>query len=552
MYLALARKYRPQRFAELIGQSHITRTLQNAIAVNKLYSAMIFSGMKGVGKTSTARILAKAINCKQGPAVEPCNQCEFCLEITQDSSADYLEIDGASNNGVEEVRNLRETVKYKPIKNRFRVIVIDEVHMLTNAAWNALLKTIEEPPEHTYFILATTDFHKIPATIVSRCQHFEFRRIPLTVIKQVLEEINRQEGITVSDYGLRLIARAADGSLRDAKKILDQAIAISGSSVSDQDILEILGIIEEQLFLRVFQAIIMRDRASIIEIISQLVERGIDARFFYLEFLKFFRDAMILKVYPQQQKLVSISPENIEKIADLLKKHSELELIRFFNMLREMEPAIKNSEFPVVLLEFLLLKLTYLSEIIPLEELIAQIQQGGNFSLPQLNVQKKDALPENNPLKTQEISRPETEKTESFLKPEDVKKTADSSPVQGDPKVCVQDVLAAWKEQLQKDYPRFQGIFDLGQVYFKDDLLVIEIGDDGILLVEDLKEKKGELQKMLSEICKREIKIELVVQKKGGSQKVPEKKEVAVDQNVKDLLKRVAGKIEIIENSEEE
>jgi len=178
MYLALARKYRPQKFKDLIGQPHVIKTLQNAIEMDKLYPALIFSGMKGVGKTSASRILAKALNCVQGPAGEPCNECEICIEITEDKSSDYIEIDGASNNGVEEVRNLRETVKYKPLKNRFRVVVIDEVHMLSNSAWNALLKTVEEPPEHTYFIMATTDFHKIPGTIVSRCQHFEFKRIP--------------------------------------------------------------------------------------------------------------------------------------------------------------------------------------------------------------------------------------------------------------------------------------------------------------------------------------------------------------------------------------
>jgi len=195
MYLALARKYRPQTFEELIGQPHITKTLQNAIRMNKLYPALIFSGMKGVGKTSAARILAKAMNCETGPAPEPCNKCSICTEINEDKSPDYIEIDGASNNGIEEVRSLREKIKYNPFKNRFRMIVIDEVHMLSNSAWNALLKTIEEPPEHTYFIMATTDFHKIPSTIVSRCQHFEFKRIPVEIITSVLENIAVKENI---------------------------------------------------------------------------------------------------------------------------------------------------------------------------------------------------------------------------------------------------------------------------------------------------------------------------------------------------------------------
>ena len=293
MYLALARKYRPQKFEDLIGQPHITKTLQNALKMDKLYPGLIFSGMKGVGKTSAARILAKALNCEKGPAVEPCNQCETCVEITEDKSPDYIEIDGASNNGVEEIRNLKEKVKYKPFKNRFRVIVIDEVHMLSNSAWNALLKTIEEPPEHTYFVLATTDFHKIPGTIVSRCQHFEFKRIPYEVIIKLLKEICVKEKITISDYALFLIARSSEGSLRDAKKILDQAIALSeGGDVEDQNVIIILGVIEEEIFISLTKNIFTQNRKEIIEQVNDLAERGMDLRFFYGEYLKFLSPLM--------------------------------------------------------------------------------------------------------------------------------------------------------------------------------------------------------------------------------------------------------------------
>ena len=373
MYLALARKYRPQKFADLIGQASISKTLQNAIAMNKVYPALIFSGMKGVGKTSSARILAKALNCEKGPAIEPCNQCQTCTEITEDNSADYMEIDGASNNGVNEVRSLRETVKYKPLKNRFRIVVIDEVHMLSNAAWNALLKTIEEPPEHTIFIMATTDFHKIPATIVSRCQHFEFKRIPFEVIKQVLKDICQKEAIKISDYSLYLIAKSAEGSLRDAKKILDQAIAISSGDVKDDDVVAILGIIAEETFIILTRHVFSQNRKGIIEQINQLIERGTDLRFFYTEYLRFIRDVIVIKSIPDAERLHNLNPENITEIKEIVKGVNEVELLRFFNAVKELEQTIRNTEHPSIILEYMFLKLSYFSALVNIEEYLKKI-----------------------------------------------------------------------------------------------------------------------------------------------------------------------------------
>jgi DNA polymerase-3 subunit gamma/tau len=376
MYLALARKYRPQKFADLIGQPHVTRTLQNAISLDKLYPALIFSGMKGVGKTSAARILAKALNCEKGPDIEPCNECPVCIEITEDKAPDYIEIDGASNNGVEEVRNLKEKVKYKPFKNRFRVVVIDEVHMLSNSAWNALLKTIEEPPEFTYFIMATTDFHKIPATIVSRCQHFEFKRIPHEIMVKLLKEICGKENIKITDYSLYLIAKASEGSLRDAKKILDQAVAISSGDVHDQDVIAILGVIEEDLFITLTQHVLNQDRQAIIKQINELSERGMDLRFFYSEFLKFFRNLMVLKSLGDAENLHDLNPENIPRLKEMLKDIREVEMLRYFNAAKDLEITIKNTENPRIILEYLFLKLTYFPSLVSIEELIEKAKSG--------------------------------------------------------------------------------------------------------------------------------------------------------------------------------
>ena len=374
MYLALARKYRPQIFKDLIGQPHITKTLQNAIEMNKLYPSLIFSGMKGVGKTSAARILAKALNCEKGPAKEPCNTCDICREITEDKSSDYIEIDGASNNGVEEVRSLREMVKYKPLKNRFRVIVIDEVHMLSTSAWNALLKTIEEPPEHTYFIMATTDFHKIPATIVSRCQHFEFKRIPTEVIKSVLDEISKKEKIKISEYALFLISKSSEGSLRDAKKILDQSIALSSGDVNDKDVIDILGIIEEEIFINLTRSIFTRNKQKIIDQVDILSEKGVDLRFFFIEYLKFFRNLIVLKSVQQSDKLHNLNPENIPELKEIMRNVNEVELLRYFNAAKNLEITMKHTENPRIMMEYLFLKLSYFPNLTPIEAIIGSLK----------------------------------------------------------------------------------------------------------------------------------------------------------------------------------
>ena len=248
-YEVLARKWRPQVFQDVVGQEHVTQTLMNAIKADRLAHGYLFSGARGVGKTSVARILAKAINCVEGEPGIPCNKCHSCLEITSGSSVDVQEIDGASNRGIDEIRELRENIKYMPSSSRFRVYIIDEVHMLTLPAFNALLKTLEEPPPHVKFIFATTEPHKVPVTILSRCQKFDFKRISFGQIVQQLEKIAAEEKISISKSGLALLARAAEGSMRDAESLLDQVVSFTGPKVEDQHITEILGLIDRTLVL---------------------------------------------------------------------------------------------------------------------------------------------------------------------------------------------------------------------------------------------------------------------------------------------------------------
>ena len=515
MYLALARKYRPQRFAELIGQNSISRTLQNAITLHKVYPALIFSGMKGVGKTSTARILAKALNCEKGPAVEPCNECSTCREITEDISTDYLEIDGASNNGVNEVRSLRETVKYKPLRNRFRVVVIDEVHMLSGAAWNALLKTIEEPPEHTIFIMATTDFHKIPATIVSRSQHFEFKRIPLEVIKTVLADICKKENIKISDYALFLVSRAAEGSLRDAKKILDQAIAISGGDVKDGDIIEILGIIDEDVFLNLTRCVFEQDRKGIIAQIDQLNERGIDLRFFYNEYLKFFRDLIVIKSVKESDKLHNLNPENVPRIREMIKMSSEIELLRYFNTLKEMDQTIKNSENPSIFLELLFLKLSFFPSLAAIEEIIKKM---------------KDPRPE--PVETPFPSSTNPSVEEKRF-----------------PSMVSDTFVADVKKKIEGAKPRMASVLGSSSLFVKDGILYIEIPPDMENAWKMVKDSRTYIREIAGELSGREMGVEIVLrERKNGEDEKEKIQKLRDDKVIKSLKDMIKGKVIAIEN----
>lgn len=513
MYLALARKYRPQKFADLIGQASISKTLQNAIAMNKVYPALIFSGMKGVGKTSSARILAKALNCEKGPAIEPCNQCQTCVEITEDNSADYMEIDGASNNGVNEVRSLRETVKYKPLKNRFRIVVIDEVHMLSNAAWNALLKTIEEPPEHTIFIMATTDFHKIPATIVSRCQHFEFKRIPFEVIKQVLKDICQKETIKISDYALYLIAKSAEGSLRDAKKILDQAIAISSGDVKDDDVVAILGIIAEETFIILTRHVFSQNRKGIIEQINQLIERGTDLRFFYTEYLRFIRDVIVIKSIPDAERLHNLNPENITEIKEIVKGVNEVELLRFFNAVKELEQTIRNTEHPSIILEYMFLKLSYFSALVSIEEYLKKI--GDPKTVPA-------------PAAAQFQARP-----------------LESPPA----KAGDGDWITVLKARVEKEKPRMASVLSSSVLVVRDNALVIEVGANFENAGKMLKENRPYLHELAQGLAGREIGLEIIMQpRKPEADEERVVQDLKSDKKIKSLKDKIKGNVIAVES----
>ena len=373
-YLVLARKWRPQVFEEVIGQQSITRTLQNAISQKRVAHAFLFTGARGVGKTSTARILAKALNCELGPQINPCNQCTACREISSGTSMDVIEIDGASNRGIDEIRELRENVRYTPAKSRYKVYIIDEVHMLTREAFNALLKTLEEPPPHIIFIFATTEPHKIPATILSRCQRYDFKRIPLREIIGSLKGIVKEEKVQISQRGLFSIAQESEGSMRDAQSLLDQVISYGGKDIRDEDITEVLGLIDRKTLYDTIEAISNGDAGRCMEIVEHIYHFGYDLQHFCRELFQYLRNLILIKVSQRPEGLMELPEEEL----GMLKKQAERfqfdQLNHLFSLLLKGEEEVAQSTFPRTMLEMTLIRMATLRPILSIDEILRKLE----------------------------------------------------------------------------------------------------------------------------------------------------------------------------------
>lgn len=378
-YLVLARKWRPQTFRDLIGQEHVSQTLKNAIDSGRVAHAFLFTGGRGVGKTSAARILAKALNCEQGPAPEPCNTCSACEEITAGNSVDVFEIDGASNTSVDDIRDLRETVKYLPSRCRYKIFIIDEVHMLSTSAFNALLKTLEEPPPHVKFIFATTEPHKVPITILSRCQRFDFKRIPLPMITARLRYILDQEQVVISDAALAMVARKGDGSMRDSLSTLDQVLAFCGEQVSDEEVVTLLGVVDRRLLLAAARAVFDRDCPAALDIVKRVDAFGHNMRHFCQELLDCFRNMTILKAAGDAADLPDLPDGELAEVGELTASVTLSDLQRHLAVLLRAESEMAHSAFSRLILEMALLKMATLAPVVPVDEILAQIKalEGG-------------------------------------------------------------------------------------------------------------------------------------------------------------------------------
>jgi len=373
-YEVFARKWRPQLFEEVIAQEHVTQTLKNALLSDRSAHAYLFSGARGVGKTSVARILAKALNCRKGQGGNPCNKCASCIEITSGSSVDVQEIDGASNRGIDEIRNLRENIRYLPSHGTHRIYIIDEVHMLTLPAFNALLKTLEEPPEHVKFIFATTQPHKVPVTILSRCQRFDFKRIPLSKIEEQIQRIAKKEGIKISSTGISIIAREAGGSLRDAESLLDQVVSFAGPNVGDDQIVAVLGIIDRDLIYKISQGIIDGDNKLCLEIIDEIYNYGYDIKDFYRAVMNQFRNLIVSLIYQDSSHVIDLPDNELEDARKQARQAGMERLLQSLNFLINREVDLRYTNNPRIALEAIIIKLSGFKDYLSFDELIGKIE----------------------------------------------------------------------------------------------------------------------------------------------------------------------------------
>jgi DNA polymerase-3 subunit gamma/tau len=403
MYQVIARKYRPQTFAELIGQEHVRTTIENAIAQKRIAHGYIFSGQRGTGKTTVARILARCLNCIQGPTPTPCGVCASCLEVTAGNSPDVIEIDAASNRGINEMRELRENVRYRPARDHYKVFIVDEAHQITSEAFNALLKTLEEPPEWVVFVLCTTEVHKIPTTIASRCQQFSFRSVDFGEIVGRMEFICKQEGIEASPEVLSVLAQAGEGSVRDSLSALDQAIACCGSKLDETEVRGLLGMFSLDSLNQVTEALSAQDSRRMLDIVMELERNGRSLQHFCRELARYFRNLLVAKVAGVNNKLIAASEREQERLAEIAQPFSEDDLTRYLQLTLDTFKELQVSIQPRLHLEIGLLKLVHAGRLQSIEEALSNLGGAGSAATPPV---KKSAAPPPPPVQRASASAP--------------------------------------------------------------------------------------------------------------------------------------------------
>jgi len=534
-YLVLARKWRPRSFEDLIGQEPISRILSNAIAQAKIAHAYLFSGPRGVGKTSTARILAKALNCEKGPTPVPCGACASCKGITDGSSVDVTEIDGASNNSVNDIRDLRERVKYAPAGGRYKVYIIDEAHMLSDAAFNALLKTLEEPPSHVVFVLATTAPRKIPATVLSRCQHLPFRKISSQVIKGQLKKISESEGIRIADSALEMIARASEGSMRDSLTILDQVTAFS-EDINESEVKDLLGITDFRSLSEMSTAVIRGDRKGIIEQVTELVERGTDLKSFAKDLMHYFRDLLVAKVVQKPEAILDISESELRSIGDILTMTTEDQITLLLSEMIRAESEVRGAFAPRIALEMALIRASFLTVLKPVQEAVRDIESLLAGRVMDEHPQKARMLQIPHKWEEGRVERPVT-----------------ASP--SEEPVAVDDVPSAPRPALDSE---FQSVFMqkleeinhplacklLGAAFrVEGDSLVITFNGGSGIHADSVKKNLETLREIAAEILHRTVSVKIEVEKKRVPRKRELKDKIMSEPLIKEAIELFEGRI---------
>lgn len=375
-YTVLARKWRPQKFAEVVGQEHVTVTLQNALAQQRVGQGYLFIGTRGVGKTTVARILAKALNClsSSAPVTEPCDVCEMCVAIREGTCLDVMEIDGASNRGIEEIRRLRDSVSIAPVSARFKIYIIDEVHMLTKEAFNALLKTLEEPPPHVKFFMATTEAHRVPATILSRVQKFELRRMQWNTLLTYLQRIAQTEHVAIDSGALATIARAGNGSVRDALSVFDQVLALAEDKVTEEQVTALLGWTDREIYAELHGAIVKQSVDGALGCVQRVIERGRDAEQFVLGLLQFLRNVLIARTVAGAEEIIEEPPEFLQVIKTAAQDYTPEQLLYAIDVLLELLPRMASTEAKQTSLELAVLKLMYARRRVGIDEIFARLE----------------------------------------------------------------------------------------------------------------------------------------------------------------------------------
>jgi DNA polymerase-3 subunit gamma/tau len=550
-YLVLARKWRPQGFGDLIGQEPISRILSNAIEQGRIAHAYLFSGPRGVGKTSTARILAKSLNCEKGPTPAPCGTCAFCRGIGDGSSIDVMEIDGASNNSVDDIRDLREKVKYAPAGGRYKVYIIDEAHMLSGPAFNALLKTLEEPPAHVVFVLATTAPRKIPATVLSRCQHLPFRKIPLQKIKQRLRMISDSEGITISDPAIEMIARASEGGMRDSLTILDQVSAFS-SDIKESEVKDLLGIADFRALSELAGAVVKGDRRRILGIIDELTDLGTDLKSFIKDLMQFFRDLLVARVVARPGEILDLSENELAAMQDLLNATSEDRLSLLLSEMIRAEAEVRSAFSPRVSLEMALIRASFLSVLTPIQEAIDNIESyvGGKGDPPaarDLPRRRPAARTEEEkvPVASPLTGDPSADRL-SVEEPEPAPLSASSSPAVSEsasslpPEGAFRDVFL---ERLGSLNHLLAIKLSEAELRMEDDALVVTFSGGAAIHADSVKKSLDLLTKSVQEITGKKVAVKIESEKKKMLRRKELKEKILSEPLIKEAIELFEGRI---------